>query len=100
MIWDTCGQTNRTHLERASAMVQAAVEAEPDNPAYLDSLGWVYFRLNQPENALAELKKAVAEMEEPDGVILDHLGDVYQALGQLDQARESWQQAADTAPEK
>ena len=80
------------NLERALAMIQEAVGAEPENAAYRDSLGWVYFRLGRFDEAVVELKKAV-EVEEPDGVILEHLGDAYQAAGKADLARETWQRA-------
>jgi tetratricopeptide (TPR) repeat protein len=80
------------HLNRALAMIQRAVDAEPENAAYRDSLGWVLHRLGKNQQALEQLKLAVAS-EEPDGVILDHLGDVHRALGQDDRARKLWQQA-------
>nr|NIP87070.1 tetratricopeptide repeat protein [Planctomycetales bacterium] len=82
------------HLPQALKMIRRAVEAEPDNPAYRDSLGWVWYRLGQPERARAELQRAAELLDdEPDGVILEHLGDVYHALGQAAEARAAWQQA-------
>ena len=78
-------------LNRAFRMIQKAVEADPTNPAYRDSLGWVLFRLGHPEEAVVELEKAA--QAEPDPVILDHLGDVYKALGKLPEARKAWNQA-------
>ena len=75
-------------------MIQQAVEADPDNEAYLDSLGWAYFQLGQFAEAVVELKKAVvAGGDEPDGVILEHLGDAYDKAGQSDEARETWQRS-------
>ena len=78
-------------LNRAFRMIQKAVEADPDNPAYRDSLGWVLFRLGRVEEAVVELEKAA--QAESDPVILDHLGDVYKALGKLPEARKAWNQA-------
>ena len=80
------------NLERALEMIQDAVAAEPENAAYRDSLGWVFFRLGRYDEAVVELKKA-AEVDEPDGVILEHLGDACQAAGQHELARETWQRA-------
>lgn len=80
------------NLDRALEMIRNAVDAEPDNPAYRDSLGWVLYRLERYEEALVEMQKA-ADTEEPDGVILDHLGDVHLGLGNVEEARESWQRA-------
>ena len=80
------------HLSRAERMIRKAVEAEPDNPAYRDSLGWVLFRLGRNDEAIAELEKAAAA-DKPDAVILDHLGDAYAKSRQDDKARESWRRA-------
>jgi tetratricopeptide (TPR) repeat protein len=81
------------HLHRALAMLQKAVAAEPENMAYRDSLGWVYFQLRQYPEAVKELELA-ADVKEPDGVILDHLADAYHKSGQLDKARTLWERAA------
>ena len=80
------------HLGRALKMIAAAVAAEPDNYAYRDSLGWVYFRLGRFTEAVAELKKAVDE-KKPDGTVLDHLGDVYEKLGRHADALAAWRRA-------
>jgi len=80
------------HLERALEMIQKAVEADPDNEAYRDSLGWAFYRLGRYEEALAELEKA-AKVDDPDGVILDHLADCLNAMKRQDQARATWKRA-------
>ncbi len=92
------------HLDRALKMIVAAVAAEPDNHAYRDSLGWVFYRLGRLPEAVAELEKAAAE-KQPDATILDHLGDVYEKLGRHDKAVAAWQRAKagfekDKEPEK
>jgi tetratricopeptide (TPR) repeat protein len=76
-------------------MIRIAVEAEPDNVAYLDSLGWALYRLGRYEEAVVELEKAVASEEEPDGVILDHLGDAHIQAGNKKEALAAWQRAID-----
>jgi len=86
------------HLDRALKMIVAAVAAEPENRAYRDSLGWVFYRLGRFPEAVAELEKAVDE-KQPDGTVLDHLGDVYEKLGRHDKAVAAWQRAK-TALEK
>lgn len=80
------------NLQQAYEMVRDAVAAEPDNQAYRDSLGWALYKLRRYEEAVTELKKAVA-VEEPDGVILEHLGDALKAAGQVAEARAAWQRA-------
>ena len=79
------------HLARSLVMVKRAVTAEPENAAYRDSLGWVYYRLGRFPQAVVELEKAVAQTA--DGVILDHLGDTYLKLQQLEKAQATWERA-------
>ena len=81
-------------LNRALQMIQRAVASEPDNPAYRDSLGWVYFRLGEFPSAIRELEKACAT-EIPDAIILDHLGDAYQAANHPQKAILAWKRAID-----
>lgn len=76
-------------LEEAERLVRAALEQEPDNTAYLDTLGWVYFRMGRMEEALVWLLRA-AGGEPKDAVIFDHLGDVLARLGRKDEARVHW----------
>jgi len=79
-------------LDQARRMIEAAVASDPENAAYLDSLGWVYFRLGDFEGAIEQLKKAAA-ISQQDPVLMDHLGDAYQARGQTGKAREAWRNA-------
>jgi tetratricopeptide (TPR) repeat protein len=80
------------HLARAKSMLKSAVHAQPENKSYRDSLGWVYYRLGEFQQAKIELEKAAAG-DSPDGVILDHLGDTFLQLGNVERARELWKQA-------
>jgi tetratricopeptide (TPR) repeat protein len=81
------------HLDKARALIEKAVKLEPKNGAYLDSLGWVFFKLKQPRQALPWLLKAIEFTPEADATVLDHLGEVYMGLGQLDKAREAWKKS-------
>jgi tetratricopeptide (TPR) repeat protein len=81
------------HLDRALRMIRQALQQEPDNAAYRDSLGWVLFRKGQVREALPELEKAAAL--EPDPTVLEHLGDVYRAAGQNEKAKQSWRKAVE-----
>ena len=69
-----------------------AVEAEPENKAYRDSLGWVFYRLGRIPEAVAELEKAAAG-EDPGGVILDHLADALAKAGRAGDAKSAWHRA-------
>ena len=79
------------NLEQARDLIEKAVKSEPKNAAFLDSLGWVLFKLKQPKEGLDYILQAVDLSEyEPDAAIYDHLGDIYQALNQLGKARDAW----------
>ena len=78
------------NLQRARAMIEQALQAEPENPAYMDSMGWVLFRLGRFTEALEWLTKARQRLTEPDATVLDHLGDAAAASGRWDLAREAW----------
>ncbi|MCS7212382.1 MAG: tetratricopeptide repeat protein [Chloroherpetonaceae bacterium] len=79
-------------LERCLEMAKLAVQKEPNNGAYLDTIGWVYFKLGNYEEARIWIEKALSAGRESPAV-LEHLGDVYHKLGKPDKAREFWQRA-------
>jgi tetratricopeptide (TPR) repeat protein len=83
------------NLDKAFDLIQKAVDAEPENAAFLDSLGWALFKLGKPAEALKHIEKAVRLNKEPDATLYDHLGDIHQALGHADQAREAWKKSVD-----
>jgi len=76
-------------LEEAYDLIKRAVDLEPDNGAYLDSLGWVYFRQGKLDDARGLLERALERM--PDPTVRDHLGDVYLKLGKTKEAIAQWQ---------
>ncbi len=84
-------------LDYAKELIEKALSFEPENVAYLDSYGWVYYRLGDNENALKYLKKAVTL--DNDSVIFDHLGDAYKASGDMESARTAWEKALNLAPD-
>lgn len=86
------------NLGQAEAMIRKALEFDPDNGAYTDSLGWLYFKKGNLKEALKYLEKASALFEDP--VILDHLGDVYYKLRDLEKAKSSWQKSLQLDPKQ
>ena len=84
-------------LDYALELISKAVEMQPNNTAYLDSYGWVYYRLGDYEKAITYLKRA-AELDS-DPVMFDHLGDAFSATGDGGQARLWWKKALDLDPE-
>jgi len=79
-------------LEESLNYVKQAVSAEPTNGAYLDSLGWAYFKLGKFELAEENLAKASLRMGS-DPTVQDHLGDLYQKTGRLKLAAAHWERA-------
>jgi tetratricopeptide (TPR) repeat protein len=79
-------------LEEAHDLIQRAVDLEPFNGAYLDSLGWVYFKQNKVEEAEVMMRKAI-EHEPHDPTIRSHMGDVYAKQGRMDLAAAEWEKS-------
>ncbi len=86
------------HLEEARQMIEKAVKLEPKNAAYLDSLGWVLFRLKQLSPALDYIHQAINNSEKPDPSIYDHLGDIESALGHPTEAQAAWRKSLELEP--
>jgi tetratricopeptide (TPR) repeat protein len=83
------------NLEQAEKMIRLAVDADGDNPAYLDSLAWVLYKQGKFEQALEFQKKANDVPDHEDSTLLEHQGDIHEALKQNAEARSLWQQALD-----
>jgi tetratricopeptide (TPR) repeat protein len=79
-------------LDEALGYIKHAVELDPANGAYLDSLGWAYFRLGKYEQAEDSLLKASQKIN-TDPTVHDHLGDLYQKTGRLKLAATHWERA-------
>jgi tetratricopeptide (TPR) repeat protein len=77
-------------LPEAQQLIEKAVAVEPNNGAFLDSLGWVYFRQNKFKEAEEQLNRSL-QMISKDPTIHDHLGDVYFKQGKLKEAIVQWQ---------
>ena len=85
-------------LDEAIAYIRRALEKEPDNGAYLDSLGWAFFKKKDYAQAEKLLDQAVAAMhDEPE--IHEHLAELYYATGRPEEALRSWQTAIDLGAE-
>ncbi len=79
-------------LEEALAYVKKAIQLDPQNGAYLDSLGWAYFKLGNYELAEENLRKAI-ERTQNDPTVLDHMGDLLQKTERLKLATGYWERA-------
>ena len=79
-------------LDESVELIQKALEMEPGNGAYLDSLGWAYYKLNRFDLAEKYLLESVEKVP-TDPAILDHLGDLYSKTGRIPEAQQQWQMA-------
>jgi tetratricopeptide (TPR) repeat protein len=87
------------HLEEAEGMIKRALQIEPNNGSYLDSLGWLEFRQGKFDQALADLLRAAKNLEHDDSVVFEHIGDTYLKLNRVPQALEAWQKALALDPQ-
>lgn len=76
-------------LEHARSLIERALEIMPENGAYIDSYGWVLFKIGELEKALEQLLRAYQYIDN-DPVILQHIGDVYNALDNVENALQYW----------
>jgi tetratricopeptide (TPR) repeat protein len=87
------------HLDEAEDMVGRALQFDPNNGAYLDTLGWIHYRKGKFEDALNELLRAAQNLTRPDPIVLEHIGDAYAKLNRVPQALDFWQKAIALSPE-
>lgn len=89
---------NRTERhDEALDYIQQALALKPDDPAILDSMGWVLYKLGQPADALPYLQRAYTQFPDPE--VAAHYGEVLWVLGEQKQARTVWQDALAQSPD-
>jgi Flp pilus assembly protein TadD len=86
------------NLEEAIKLIERAVRLRPRSGYFVDSLGWVHYKLGNYDLAVAFLEKATM-LEPMDAVITGHLGDAYWEIGRIAEARFKWQYALTIATE-
>ncbi len=86
-----------TRYQEALELIEKAYALNPDDPAILDSLGWVSYRLGDLAKAEQFLRLALARM--PDHEVAAHLGEVLWAAGKQTEAREVWRKALADTPD-
>jgi tetratricopeptide (TPR) repeat protein len=79
-------------LERALRMVKIAIDAEPENSSYLDTVGWIYFKMGNYDEAKTYVEKAI-EIGGEKPVLLEHLGDIVFMIGEKPLAMQLWEKA-------
>ncbi len=86
-------------LDQALALITKAANLMPEDGYIIDSLGWVYYKMGQYDEAAKELEKAV-ELVPYDQTINEHLGDAYWQVGRKNEARFQWQRAMNAAKDE
>jgi tetratricopeptide (TPR) repeat protein len=85
-------------LDESVKYIQTALRLDPNNGAYLDSLGWAYYKMDRCDLAEPHLEKAARLMSD-DPTILEHLGRVYLRMGKDTQAEQEWERALKQWPQ-
>jgi tetratricopeptide (TPR) repeat protein len=78
--------------------VKRALQLDPGNGAYLDSIAWVQYRQGKFDQALENLQSAIQNLPREDPVVFGHLGDVQIKLNHVPQALEAWRRAKNLDP--
>ncbi len=86
-------------LEYAEELALRAIDYEPENAAYLDTAGWIYFKKGEFEKAKEYIKNSI-ETGHASAEVYEHLGDVYEQLGQLSDAVSWWEKALESDPNR
>ena len=73
-------------------MAKKAIEIEPENPSYLDTIGWVYYKLRDFKKAKKYISQSV-ELNDKNAIVLEHLGDVLMETNDTDEAVELYKKA-------
>jgi len=90
--------TDRTDRhEEALVLIQRALELKPDEPAFIDSMGWVQYRLGNHDAAIRYLRRALSLFQNDE--VAAHLGEVLWVVGEKIEALEVWNKALELAPE-
>ena len=84
-------------LPRAETLIRKALDASPDNPAFLDSLGWVRFRRGDIPGALPHLERAYRIFPDPE--IASHWGELLWVSGKQAEARALWARSLARSPD-
>ena len=76
-----------------------ALEADPKNAAFLDTMGWIHYKLGNYSQAVEYIEGSLA-VRDDSAEVLEHLGDAYEKLGKIDLAIQYWRQAREIEPNR
>lgn len=86
------------HLDEALRMAQIALDAEPENSSYLDTIGWIFFQLGDYNKAKKYIEESI-KIDQKSGTVFDHLGDIYFKLDDKKNALLNWKKALELEPD-
>ncbi|SVE57283.1 uncharacterized protein METZ01_LOCUS510137, partial [marine metagenome] len=79
-------------LNKALTLAKKAIELEPDNASYLDTIGWIYFKLNNMEKAQSFIEASVKIIDN-NAIVLEHLGDILMKNNKYADAKDLYKRA-------
>jgi Tfp pilus assembly protein PilF len=85
-------------LGEAEEMIKLALQADSNNGAYLDTLGWLEYRQGKFDQALVDLLRAAQKLTRDDPVVFEHIGDTFAKMNKIAQAVDAWQKALNLDP--
>jgi tetratricopeptide (TPR) repeat protein len=85
------------NLEHAKMLSERSLQADPKNASYLDTMGWIEFKLGNDHEAINWLKKAL-KSDPKSAPVVEHIGDVYHKRNSLSKARSYYRKALELDP--
>ena len=86
-------------LQRALTMIQIAISADSDNSSYLDTYGWILYKLGNYNDALEYILKVI-QKKDATAEVFEHLGDIYYDMGKFSEAKDAWHRALELDPDR
>ncbi len=91
----------RNHnLDKALSLIKKAIKEDPNNPSFLDTYGWVLYKMGKIKEAKKWIEKSLASGGDQSAEVLEHYGDILYRLGDVDKAVQYWQKALDKGGDK
>lgn len=86
-------------LGEAEQMIKLALQSDPNNGAYIDTLGWLEYRQGKVDQALVDLLRAAQKLTHDDPVVFEHIGDTFAKMNKIASAVDAWQKALNLDPQ-